>query len=342
MKKELLKMGLVVGLSTSLFGFTYELKDGWQQLGAVENIDNLSEAFKDSCIDYIWHYENKGIDDPEWKLHVVNETKYDSSTYCGNPLTELKKGQGFWVKANADCTINVGTASNCDSDMPAPPDLDKPECISCDTNTTVTHNGVTYGTVISPYTGKTWLDRNLGASRVCTSIDDSECFGDYYQWGREADGHEKLDSPTTSTKASDIVNVGGSFIKEDGDWITVDTDGSLRTANWSKTDGTSICPIGFRVPTIDEITTETVDQGLTNLETLYGSFLKLPDGNYRNTTGAMSSRGTNDILAILWSTTNSITDYKFMSFEYTSLSSPGTRAVENYITYGFNIRCIKD
>ena len=33
--------------------------------------------------------------------------------------------------------------------------------------TSITHNGVTYGFVTSPYTGKVWLDRNLGAARVC-------------------------------------------------------------------------------------------------------------------------------------------------------------------------------
>lgn len=29
----------------------------------------------------------------------------------------------------------------------------------------ITHNGTSYGTVTSPYTGRVWLDRNLGAAR---------------------------------------------------------------------------------------------------------------------------------------------------------------------------------
>jgi hypothetical protein len=62
------------------------------------------------------------------------------------------------------------------------------------TDVSITHNGTSYGTVKSPYTGKIWLDRNLGASQVCdrnNSFTDNNdyvtsqqnCFGDYYQWG---------------------------------------------------------------------------------------------------------------------------------------------------------------
>jgi len=56
-------------------------------------------------------------------------------------------------------------------------------------------HGVTYGTVTSPYTGRVWLDGNLGASQVCTAYNDSTCYGDYYQWGRGTDGHEKITNP---------------------------------------------------------------------------------------------------------------------------------------------------
>ncbi len=38
MKKEILSLGLITALSTSLLGFTYEIKDGWQQLGAIEDM----------------------------------------------------------------------------------------------------------------------------------------------------------------------------------------------------------------------------------------------------------------------------------------------------------------
>lgn len=68
----------------------------------------------------------------------------------------------------------------------------------------IVHNGITYGTITSAETGRVWLDRNLGASQVCTSLDDEACYGDYYQWGRAADGHEKFDSPTGSERFSTL------------------------------------------------------------------------------------------------------------------------------------------
>jgi hypothetical protein len=51
-------------------------------------------------------------------------------------------------------------------------------------------------------TGRVWMDRNLGASRVAQSPDDNLAYGDLYQWGRFADGYQCRNSDTTSTLAS--------------------------------------------------------------------------------------------------------------------------------------------
>jgi len=37
---------------------------------------------------------------------------------------------------------------------------------------------------VTSLTGRIWLDRNLGASRVATSPTDTAAYGDMYQWGR--------------------------------------------------------------------------------------------------------------------------------------------------------------
>ncbi len=344
MKTNLIKLGLVVGLSTSMFGFTYEIKDGWQQLGAVKDIDDLS-VFNNQCIDYLWYYDNTDASNPEWKLHIADGNTYD---YCGETLTSLKKGQGFWAKATGGCSITVGTDStDCNSDMPAPPDLENPECMTCDTGSgdteTITHNGVTYGSVVSPYTGKTWLDRNLGASQVCTSYDDTECYGDYYQWGREVDGHQITNSLTTSVQATDIVNVGDKFIVgvigSHEDWTTIDTDGSLRSVNWSKTDGTFICPIGYRVPTIEELKNELLNQGFDNALKAFENFLKVPTAGYRNYTDGIYH--ANATTLVIWSS-----DYKIVNDKLRGsvLQYSVPSGVENAIglTFGVPVRCIKD
>jgi hypothetical protein len=35
---------------------------------------------------------------------------------------------------------------------------------------TIVFNGLTYGLVLSPYTGRVWLDRNLGATRIFSGV----------------------------------------------------------------------------------------------------------------------------------------------------------------------------
>ncbi len=165
--------------------------------------------------------------------------------------------------------------------------------LNVDLSQTLTHNGVTYGQVISPYTGRIWLDRNLGASRVCQNLNDTACFGDYYQWGRGADGHEKVNSTTTNIQATSIDAPGYKFIipSSNDDWLApgIDDNGSIRMANWSKTDGSSICPVGFRVPASDEFLTflSTQQQATVGIfrgttpEAVFNGFLKLPTTGVR-------------------------------------------------------------
>lgn len=80
--------------------------------------------------------------------------------------------------------------------------------------------------VVSP-TGKVWMDRNLGASQVATAVDDDDAYGDLYQWGRGADGHEKRDSDTTPTRSDSDTPGHGDFIttsSEPYDWRTGQND----------------------------------------------------------------------------------------------------------------------
>jgi len=167
----------------------------------------------------------------------------------------------------------------------------------------ITHNGVSYGTVMSPVTGKIWLDRNLGASKVCDKArrflsDDGSyttnqeaCFGDYYQWGRETDGHEKANAIESDTQASSMTGAGNTFIKDGNDWLddAVDKNGAKRVAYWAKTDGSSVCPIGYRVSTQTELEAET--KVLTNRATIFNSFLKLPVNGYHKGDGGFTQKG---------------------------------------------------
>jgi hypothetical protein len=55
--------------------------------------------------------------------------------------------------------------------------------------------------VTNPVTGRTWMDKNLGASQVAISSTDSASFGHLYQWGRGSDVHQLRTSGTTAEVA---------------------------------------------------------------------------------------------------------------------------------------------
>ena len=201
----------------------------------------------------------------------------------------------------------------------------------------ITHNGTTYGKVTSPYTGRVWLDRNLGASKVCASLDDTACYGDYYQWGRNADEHQKSSSFDVPTLANNVTNVGhGDFITTSlspHDWASVDANGATRSVNWTATDGSSVCPVGFRVPTIAELKGELLDVGsaeIANNTDAFNSFLRLPSAGYKKrSTASMESMGS---WGYIWS---SSVNSNSIFFSGASLVFDTSRS------YGFSVRCIE-
>ncbi len=163
----------------------------------------------------------------------------------------------------------------------------------------ISHNGTEYGCITSPYTTRVWLDRNIGASKVCEVLDEVACYGDYYQWGRNFDGHQDSTSGTTDTLAIDVKNASTEFITPPSspfDWTVVDNGGSARTSSWSKVDGSSVCPTGFRVPTLDELKAELLDAGsaeIRNKDDAFNSFLRLPSAGYRyDFSGSVNAAGS--------------------------------------------------
>lgn len=107
-------------------------------------------------------------------------------------ITDLTPETEYFVRAYA--TNEQGTGYGEEKSFTTEAEIDSGEW-QRDTETEIVD-------VYNPATGQTWMDRNLGASRAATSMNDEQAYGDLYQWGRAADGHQKRNSGTTSTLSS--------------------------------------------------------------------------------------------------------------------------------------------
>ncbi|HRQ31328.1 MAG TPA: FISUMP domain-containing protein [Saprospiraceae bacterium] len=190
-----------------------------------------------------------------------------------------------------------------------------------------------YGTVVSPATGKIWLDRNLGASQVATSSTDAAGYGDLYQWGRNADGHQIRTSGTTSSQASNYFTNNGLFITGNFNWLSV-----VETHMWSGTAAeNNPCPSGYRIPTAAEWEQERLTWSSNNAAGAFASSLKLPMGGFRSyDVGVFYEVGTN---GIYWSSTVHGFQSRYLVFDFSTANMglpPLVRAD------GASVRCIKD
>ena len=192
-----------------------------------------------------------------------------------------------------------------------------------------------YGTVVNPITGKVWLDRNLGATQVADSLTDENSYGDLYQWGRNADGHQIRDplSGTTGTQATDFFTTSGDFIIGFGNWLSGATP---PTHMWSGTAAeNNPCPSGFRIPTAAEWNQERLTWTSNNAAGAFASPLKLPMAGFRfSSDGALYAVGTG---GSYWSSTVEGAGSRNLNFGSSNASmSTGSRAL------GLAVRCLKD
>ncbi len=188
--------------------------------------------------------------------------------------------------------------------------------------------------VTNPTTGKVWMDRNLGAGQVATSMTDANAYGDLYQWGRRADGHQCRTSATTTALSSTDQPTNGNFILAPNlprDWR------SPQNSNlWQGVNGVNNpCPSGYRIPTETEFNTERSSWSSNDAAGAFASPLKLPVAGARlNSDGSLGDVGA---FGYYWSSTVSGISSRYLRFYASNaLMSGFTRA------YGFSVRCIKN
>jgi uncharacterized protein (TIGR02145 family) len=204
--------------------------------------------------------------------------------------------------------------------------------------------------VTNPITGRTWMDRNLGASRAANSITDTFAYGDLYQWGRGADGHQCRNSGTQLSIKSTTDQPGHSLFI-----ISPYYGNSIDYGDWREPQNSNLwqgvnginnpCPNGYRVPTKSEFMDEKNSWNQNNQIGSFNSPLKLISSGYR--TGHAGNPGGQIYLgsAYYWTSTIYIDTVYFSPVQNSvSLYFDGSNSFFNangrYM--GLSIRCIKN
>jgi hypothetical protein len=213
-----------------------------------------------------------------------------------------------------------------------------------------------YLPVISPGTGKTWLNNNLGAdyanindtnfnpAQQANSATDEKAYGSMFQWGRLADGHEivnwsssssgtRVNNTTTTSPSSSDDPSTDSWIAINGDWRSPSNDnlwqGSLGINN--------PCPNGFRVATDNEWQAEIDDNNLTTAPFASGSFLAITNvGRVAATTGSPAGTGS---WGRYWTSNGNASDANWAYFSDSSLAELRTNQRK---AEGHAVRCIQN
>ena len=191
-------------------------------------------------------------------------------------------GRGYMMYAISGMPSGSGTASfalsiggqMCTLEVTVVPDPYPSGTVFCASGPTAVMD------VTNPATGKTWMDRNMGATQVATSSTDMTSYGDLFQWGRAADGHQCRDSDTLNVLSASDQPGHAFFILTGGapnNWRSPE-NASL----WQGVSGTNNpCPSGYRLPTDAELDNERMSWSSNAAAGAFGSPLKLTAADRR-------------------------------------------------------------
>ncbi|MCA6068192.1 T9SS type A sorting domain-containing protein [Chryseobacterium sp. RG1] len=209
---------------------------------------------------------------------------------------------------------------------------------------------ITYTTVRGA-DGKIWLQQNLGSTKVASSLTDEDAYGDLFQWGRWADGHQNRNSALNGTAPSPNnpqgITAGSASFYSAGynsgsNWWsngqTSDTWDGETASSANSTKGVDPCKaIGtnWRLPSIGEVENVVSAENISDINSALASNLKFVPAGMKDYSGIFSP-GTR---LYLWSSTSS----PYTGSGQHLYISPNV-AISNSMGRdgGQSVRCIKD
>jgi len=277
----------------------------------IDPVNKIADITKPTLTDLVYRY----VCSEKTFMYEIDAV-LESTAYT---ITDLKMANDG---GNNDSYYEVGTDLNL-FNMESP--------LVAGTYTIVGRDHLLYKTVIAE-DGKEWLDRNLGATRVATTYNDTQSYGDLYQWGRGVDGHQITTSGTTTTRSISDSPGHSNFIISTTDWRNPPNN-SL----WQGINGiNNPCPSGFRIPTQPEWATILTSSGITDGTTAFNSILKLSVAGFRYNVDGVVYPGS----STYWSSSLNGTSSYDLYIAGSSATSWDSDA-DNH-SNGYSVRCIKN
>lgn len=254
-----------------------------------------------------------------------------TGTFTSN-ITGLTANTQYYIRAYA--SNNAGTAYGNELNF-----LTQNINVSMYPSGTVFCNNIVTAVVdvTNPMTGKTWMDRNLGASQVATNSTDAASYGDLYQWGRRADGHQCRNSSTTNSLSSADQPIDGNFIlspNSPNDWRNPQNSNLWQGINGIN----NPCPNGYRLPTSSEINNERNSWNSNDGIGAFSSPLKFPKAGRRTAiSGSLNFVATG---GNYWHSTFFPTNSAHLDFTDAQGGAAGMNSTSR--AFGQSVRCIKN
>ncbi|KGO92401.1 GEVED domain-containing protein [Flavobacterium subsaxonicum] len=216
---------------------------------------------------------------------------------------------------------------------------------------TFTYDGVAVEyTTVRAADGNIWMQQNLGSSHIGVLSTDDGAYGDLFQWGRWADGHQKRTSVASATAPTPNNPLGlgtgiDDFYIGDAEWWSLaeatDKWEAPTVAAVTDTNGCDPCRLiglGWRLPTEAEWEAIVAAENITSIQAAFDSNLKLTiAGNRSGFSGNLSSVGAR---GYYWSSTVSDNDPSYSKYFYFTPLTINTGAGAGR-DQGSSVRCIK-